>query len=376
MRSRGERAVAAAAIVLAMGSWCPSLAHVLDQAVVEIVVRGREAEVTLTLPRPLLADADRDGNGVLDRAEVRDERLVRRVVEGLRLWDQALGRPRMELAPPLPGALAPLLGAGSASATLLATDAAQPTHGTLRVLARFERDVTALTLDFGLFAPGAPAPHCVLAALAGDDVHTQVLVPGDHVVQIGRPSRLTQAVSFVRMGMEHILTGYDHVLFLMALLMVGAGLWELVKVVTSFTVAHSVTLTLAVLGLVDLPSRLVESVIALSIVYVGVENLVRREFSGRWRITFLFGLVHGLGFATALRELGLPRPGLAMALVGFNGGVELGQLVVVLVAAPSWALLRRWPREPTLRGLVSLGVALAGLAWLAERALGLPMPWA
>lgn len=175
---------------------------------------------------------------------------------------------------------------------------------------------------------------------------------------------------FFALGVEHIATGYDHILFLIALLLVGGGLRALVAIVTAFTVAHSITLSLAVLDVVHLPSRLVESAIALSIAWVALENMVFDRVRGRWRITFTFGLMHGFGFASVLREMHLPRAGLIASLLAFNLGVEAGQLAIVLVTYPFIALLQRSARRTmVVRGLSAL-ILLLALWWFLERAFG------
>ena len=177
------------------------------------------------------------------------------------------------------------------------------------------------------------------------------------------------ARTFLQLGVEHILTGYDHLLFLVGLLVVGRGWRYLVVIVTSFTVAHSLTLVVATLGLVIPPARLVEALIALSIAYVGVENLVVRDVSGRWKLTFAFGLIHGFGFANILREMALPRETLVPSLLMFNVGVEAGQLCVVVLA---WPLLR-WVQQSryslSFMRAVSVAITLCGLAWFAQRVM-------
>jgi hypothetical protein len=175
--------------------------------------------------------------------------------------------------------------------------------------------------------------------------------------------------SFVLLGVEHILTGWDHLLFLLGLLL-RAGSWlALAKIITAFTLAHSVTLTLAVLDVVVLPDRLVEAVIALSIAFVAAENLfLRPVVARRWVVSFAFGLVHGFGFSSALRELGLPSRGLLLSLFGFNIGVEIGQALVVAVALPLFVLLRdtRWERRMIWGS--SLAILLVGVVLFFERA--------
>jgi hypothetical protein len=175
-------------------------------------------------------------------------------------------------------------------------------------------------------------------------------------------------ISFVRLGVEHILGGWDHLLFLVGLLLRGGGWLSLATIVTAFTIAHSVTLALAVLDVVTLPDRLVEAVIALSIAFVAAENLfLRPVVSRRWLVSFGFGLVHGFGFSSVLRELGLPATGLLLSLLGFNVGVELGQALVVAVALPVLVSLRRTRWEPRLIRTSSLALLLVGVALFLER---------
>jgi hydrogenase/urease accessory protein HupE len=173
---------------------------------------------------------------------------------------------------------------------------------------------------------------------------------------------------FIAMGVEDILGGIDHLLFLLALLALARGVWPTVKIVTAFTVAHSITLSLAALGVVDVPSAIVEPLIAASIVWVAVENLVAPAGIGRrWIVAALFGLVHGLGFASALGELELTRAALVRALIGFNLGVEVGQLAFVMVVLPPLAWASRPGLLPWLPEAVSVVVAIVGSVWLVSR---------
>ena len=191
-------------------------------------------------------------------------------------------------------------------------------------------------------------------------------------------------------GVWHIWIGFDHILFLLALLLPlvlvrADGHWrpvdrfsealrEVLWVVTSFTVAHSITLSLAALGLVELPSRLVESAIAVSVVVAALNNLVPLFNHRRWMVAFGFGLIHGFGFASVLAELGLPQDALVLSLVGFNLGVEAGQLAIVAVFLPLSFALRHTAFYR--RGVLPVGSALAialALVWLAERALDLKL---
>jgi hydrogenase/urease accessory protein HupE len=177
---------------------------------------------------------------------------------------------------------------------------------------------------------------------------------------------------FLKLGVEHIWTGYDHLLFLFALLVVCRSFRSIVAIISCFTLAHSLTLALATLDVVNLPSRFVEPAIAASIVFVGAENLWRRgeEPRGRWALTFAFGLIHGFGFASVLKELGVGRggQGLAMPLFTFNLGVEVGQVVVASIVLPIVWRLRK--NETFVRRgvpILSVLVALAGLYWFLER---------
>jgi hydrogenase/urease accessory protein HupE len=183
--------------------------------------------------------------------------------------------------------------------------------------------------------------------------------------------------SFIRLGVEHIWTGYDHLLFLFALLVVCRTFRSIVVIITCFTLAHSLTLALATLNIVNLPARITEPAIAASIVYVGVENLLRRgeEPKGRWALTFAFGLIHGFGFASVLRELGVGEggSGIAMPLFTFNAGVELGQIAIAAAALPIvWRLRKN--EKFVQRGVPALSalVAAAGLYWFLKRTV---WPW-
>ena len=174
-------------------------------------------------------------------------------------------------------------------------------------------------------------------------------------------SGVAMAWSMLKLGIEHILTGADHLVFLLGLILVGGSLRSLIGVVSAFTLAHSITLALAAFSIFAPSPRLVEPAIALSIAYVGIENLFVTDASKRWRITFPFGLIHGFGFAGALREIALPRAQVPIALVSFNLGVELGQLAVLSIALPLVLAARNapWFGDRGVRTL-SLAIAIGG----------------
>ncbi len=189
---------------------------------------------------------------------------------------------------------------------------------------------------------------------------------------------LAQVVGrYVVAGIEHIFLGYDHIAFVLGVILWGRRLRHLVVVVTAFTLAHSITLTLAVLNVLSLPQALTEALIAASIVYVALENFFVRNIERRWRLTFLFGLVHGFGFAGALRQFGLPDAAIAPALAAFNLGVELGQLAILCVAVPLLFVLDRigprtaegYTRRPSLVYACSGFILMFGLYWLIQRTL-------
>jgi hydrogenase/urease accessory protein HupE len=185
-------------------------------------------------------------------------------------------------------------------------------------------------------------------------------------------STSTSFLRFLTLGIEHILTGYDHLAFLLAVLLTGGSLLSNARIITSFTIAHSLTLALATFGVVTLPPNIVEPLIAASIVFVGIENLVRRQLARRWLVTFSFGLIHGLGFASVLRELGIGAMGIhgAIPLLSFNLGVELAQISIAALILPLIWKLEHHPsfmlkHVPTLSFLLTL----AGLYWLLTRTL-------
>ncbi|MEQ1573833.1 MAG: HupE/UreJ family protein [Vicinamibacterales bacterium] len=185
-----------------------------------------------------------------------------------------------------------------------------------------------------------------------------------------RQGALAVMKTFIPSGIEHILIGPDHILFLIGLLLLGGSVTALVRIVTAFTIGHSITLSLAALNLVTPSPAFIEPAIALSIVFVGADNLVRgggRDLRA-W-IALAFGLVHGFGFANVLREFGLPREALGWSLFSFNVGVEIGQLGIVLVVASLLAAIRRHNAAAGYRVAIagSLVVIAAGTYWFVER---------
>ena len=264
--------------------------------------------------------------------------------------------------------------------------------------------IKTLGLAYTLFADLDPQHRGLLNLTAQGQTRTAILGPqaAQQSYTLHEVSALQQLVDYLREGVWHIWIGFVHILFLLSLLLPAVGVWTLqqdgrknnalptrrwlpvprfalafwdvLRIVTAFTVAHSITLSLAVLGLVTLPSRLVESAIAASVVLAALNNVWPLVRGRRWVVAFVFGLIHGFGFASVLADLGLPQGALALALVGFNVGVELGQLAIVAAFLPlAYALRRSWfYRRAVLVG-GSVLIALLAAVWLAERVFELKL---
>jgi hypothetical protein len=244
-----------------------------------------------------------------------------------------------------------------------------------------------MSLDYRLFE-GIDPQHRGLLNFVEDGASRSVVFSADvphRIVGGDGGGPLRQLGAYFHEGVWHIWTGFDHLLFLLSLLLPAvlmrtAGAWqpvasfrgafvEVAKVVTAFTLAHSITLSLAALSVVALPSRWVESGIALSVVLAALNNLFPVVGNGRWIAAFGFGLLHGFGFAGALQDLGLPAGSLALSLAGFNGGVEAGQLAIVLLfLPPAFALRSTWTYRRLVVGGGSFAIAVVASAWLVERA--------
>ena len=319
---------------------------------------------------------DRDGNGELTWGEVRQRSAD---IEKLAVAKLALAS--QDVACPL-----------AAAGPLMLDKHSDGTYAVLSLHARCPRLAGAVQVRYAMLfdvdpthrglvqwtPAGASAPQALVFAA---DSATQEL-------QLTAPSGWETLRQYVLEGIWHIWIGFDHILFLVALLLPavlvrGEHAWtptpslraatiDVLKVVTAFTVAHSITLSLAVLGFVTLPSRLVESVIAASVVLAALNNLRGTVDRKRWVMAFVFGLVHGFGFASVLADLGLPQGALALALVGFNLGVEAGQLAIVALFLPLAYLLRAtsFYRVGVLR-FGSLAVALLAAWWFVQRAFDL-----
>ena len=264
-------------------------------------------------------------------------------------------------------------------------------YAVLRFTATCPAAPAILDVDYRLFFDIDPQ-HRGLLNLSSQGENRAGILSVDEPVQqftLAESSKSAQFADYLKEGVLHIWAGFDHILFLLSLLLpavlvrpansregwaaspgFGASLSDVLKVVTAFTVAHSITLSLATLGVVSLPSRLVESAIAASVVLAAINNIRPVVYGRRWIIAFCFGLIHGFGFASVLSDLGLPQGSLLLALVAFNLGVEVGQLAIVAVFLPLAYAARDtfFYRRAILVGGSSC-VAMIAALWLVQRAL-------
>ena len=254
----------------------------------------------------------------------------------------------------------------------------QDDFGNVFINFNFARPLNALpaeiSLRIGFFEKFGSQHKNLAKVVAGEQIQQAIFSEESQRQRFvigGKVSLFSQIGEFTKLGIEHIFLGFDHIMFLFALSVIGGRFGNLVKIVTAFTVAHSLTLILAALEILKLPPRLIESGIALSIAYVAAENFFIAQSNHRWILTFIFGLVHGFGFANVLRDLGLPTTGLVPSLLAFNAGVEIGQLCIVAVFFPItlWIARQKFQRQVVFA--FSSVILLFGLAWFVERAFGL-----
>jgi len=314
---------------------------------------------------------DQDGNGELTWREVRDRHDA--------IAAYALARLKLASA----GAPCPLRVTEQ-----LLDNHSDGAYAVLRLRADCGGAVSALEVDYRLLFDIDPQHKGLLQLRHDGQVSTAIFAPDSarQSLQVANASGWRQFGDYVRHGIWHIWIGFDHILFLLSLLLPAVLVyrdrrWEgrttfraaaidVLKIVTAFTLAHSITLTLATLGVVSLPSRLVESAIAASVVLAALNNVWPLFHGRRALVAFAFGLIHGFGFASVLLDLGLPKAALLLSLVGFNVGVELGQLAIVLLFLPLAYLARNTVLYR--RGVLGLGscvIVLVALAWLVERGM-------
>lgn len=348
-----RRALALALLVAAClprAAW----AHPFSQSSSILVANGRDIRAVLTVDLisiHSMPDLDRNRDNRISYGELDD------AIE--RIYD-AVGRHFVVRGPDAP-----------VQTTVERYQLVDDTRVRLEILYRFPSDVTATDITSTLADITQPNHRHLMSVTIGGVTHEAVLGAGRPRATfdaVGTNSYLNTFGSFLWLGVEHIFTGYDHLAFLVGLLIATGTFRSLVKIVTSFTLAHSVTLALATFDLVMMPAKLTESLIALSIVYVAAENLLRSQAIERYRVTFLFGLVHGFGFSSILREMQLPSSNLALSLFSFNAGVELGQLAFVAVVFPMTVYLASSKWRTGIRSAVSFGVVCVSTYWFVQRA--------
>ena len=341
-------------------------AHEINTSYSALTLKADEIRVVLSIDEADLLrldpQIDANGDGVLWRDEVeagggRVAQLLRDRVQ-VQLDDVAIGLKMQDASPAIDGD----------GNLFLRAVYAVPTTGEPR----------ELVLDLSLLLqPPLLAEHKNLVRFRVDALQPELLSvlsaasPEDRFQLREEVDLLAQVGHFIWLGIEHIFVGYDHIMFLAALIVIGSRLGPLVKIVSAFTVAHSITLILAALDVVTLPTRWVEAGIALSIAYVALENFWIRDSKHRWLLTFGFGFVHGFGFANVLRDLGLPSEGLIASLLAFNIGVEMGQIVIVAIMLPVILLAARRGYQRRLIHIASAIILLFGVGWFVERLFGL-----
>jgi hydrogenase/urease accessory protein HupE len=343
----------------------PARAHEVGLSRGEYAAAGASVTAQLTFARrdiiTLVAGLDADHDGTLTAAEIEQDRdaFAGAVVGRIKVRGDGAA---------CPGALD--------EARLAEEDGV-----TLRATYRCAAPVRSVDIEVGLLED-LPFGHRHLAHFAGASGPSDAVLfqrnrsfsfastPGQASTEAPRASYRGK-LSFFPMGVEHILTGYDHLVFLLGLVIVGGRFRSLLMVVTAFTLAHSITLAVAALGVWAPSPRIVEPMIALSIAYVGVENFFVENAEKRWRITFPFGLIHGFGFAGALQEVAMPKADVPCALVLFNVGVEAGQLAVLALVLPLIYVLRKREvfRDQGVK-FVSGAITVAGVVWFVSRVLG------
>lgn len=360
--------VALVALLVSVTAWAhkPSDSYLTLELENE-TVKGRWDIALRDLATALPLDADGDGKVTWGEVEARRPEIIAYALAHLALTSG--------------GKACPL----NAEESVAVTPHSDGTYFVMRFAAKCDGKVDALNVDYRLFFD-IDAQHRGILRFEGGTSQTHIFSTGDRTssFDLAGVTAKKQLSNIIGQGVIHIWKGYDHILFLLALLLPAVvrrkdGAWEpverlrpalidVLRIVTAFTVAHSITLSLAALGVVTLPSRVVESVIALSVVLAAVNNVYPILREDRWAAAFLLGLMHGFGFSSTLMDLDLPRANLVLTLFGFNLGVEIGQVAVVAVFVPLTFAVRKttaYRRWGILVGSIVIGV-LATI-WLIER---------
>ncbi|ODG91018.1 MULTISPECIES: HupE/UreJ family protein [Bacillaceae] len=240
-----------------------------------------------------------------------------------------------------------------------------------------DENIKQFNLHYDLVFDDVPAHTSVLMVHVGDYFQQNMIdstnrdiminLPKDPPNDLPQPNISAVLWKYFKLGIEHILSGYDHLLFLLSLVLIATRLKDALKIVTAFTIAHSVTLFLVATGRIHVIPYWVESLIALTICYVAVENIFVQKAKWRWLLTAIFGLIHGMGFAGALAETGLPKSNQLGSLLTFNLGVEVGQLMVLCLLLPFLLLLRRFPWYRKMVVSMSCLIFVLAFYWFIQR---------
>ena len=357
-KSAGASAFALVVLVVALFFAHDASAHQAGLSRGEYTVRGGDVDVSIVLSNTEISssmaslDGDRDGRISMAELDAEHDALTKKILDPL------------------------MLRADGDACKGVLEDARIESADGLLITAKYacSHAPAQLVIDVG-FLENLSFTHRHLAEIKiGTRVEERVAIPANHVIDVdvaaapGEKINRSVFAPLFKMGIEHILTGYDHLMFLFGLVLIGGRTRSLIALVTAFTIAHSISLALATLGIFSPSPIFIEPAIALSIAYVGVENFYVKNAEKRWRITFPFGLIHGFGFAGALREIALPHAQLPLALFAFNLGVEAGQLGVLALLLPILHFARKnaWFKDKGVKILSGVIIAF-GLGWFILR---------
>lgn len=330
MKSLRKFLLSCAVLLMFLHSPAPASAHPLDNGYSTVTIFQNTVSYDLFLPEICLFLFDTDDNGKLDSGELQlqQPKIQRYLSERLQVKNDGV----------------PM---GMTIQGIEKKDKDVVPGVTFHLEFTSPEDVKTMQIHYDLlFNESDPGHINFLILMDGSYVEQTVFDKDnrDYVYQSAVPRSMYSALwVYFKLGVEHILSGYDHLLFLFSLLLIAANWRAILQIVTAFTVAHSITLFLAASGRIQVSPAWVEMCIALSIGYVAIENLLVKKTGKRWLLTFFFGLIHGMGFAGALSEIGLPKNHFISSLLSFNVGVEAGQLLVVALVMPILLSIRKQP---------------------------------
>ncbi|UVI29374.1 HupE/UreJ family protein [Paenibacillus spongiae] len=339
-------------ILLSIGTATTSFADVADLGYSKLYIQGNEIDYELFIEQDLLGQFDTNKDDNLDNEELasQKDKIDSYIKNGLRI-DIDSNPLKMELL----------------SMNVIENSSGKGAVIGLRFTA--DEEVEQFDLHYNLVFDDAPNHTSLLLVNYGEYSRQEMLATDKRDIHINVPRENVGVVlwRYFVLGIEHLLTGYDHVLFLLSLIIITSSFKEALKIVTAFTVAHSITLFLVASGRIQVISSWVEAIIALSICYVAVENIFVQKAKWRWILTAIFGLIHGMGFAGALAETGLPKSNLIGTLLMFNLGVEVGQLIIICLLLPLLIWMRKFPWYRKMMISTSCLIFVLAFYWLIQR---------